>query len=307
MTKKAKKKELTLAQRTKLLLTPCKTRAELHNWIKYHMGLHLPDHTVSRYSDTNPLDVVWELYDICVNRNNPDEIDELLVVAGRGSGKCQIKGTKILREDGVANIEDIQVGDLIYTGWGWSKVKETFDEGVKLGLKVKTKSKTKETPFECTGTPHHRIQAVSDCGTIDWVHLEDLKENQWLYKSANYLKVNTNSDDYSDGWLIGAIAGDGNIHIRKNKANRVSFCSEDFKSLRHYAELVYEKTGRKQKVIRNSKKSVVLALESTEFIKWIKEHLDGELCYDKQLITLNHSFDFLAGFVSGMMDTDHQS
>lgn len=268
------------------------------------MGLHLPDHTVSRYSDTNPLDVVWELYDICVNRNNPDEIDELLVVAGRGSGKCQIKGTKILREDGVANIEDIQVGDLIYTGWGWSKVKETFDEGVKLGLKVKTKSKTKETPFECTGTPHHRIQAVSDCGTIDWVHLEDLKENQWLYKSANYLKVNTNSDDYSDGWLIGAIAGDGNIHIRKNKANRVSFCSEDFKSLRHYAELVYEKTGRKQKVIRNSKKSVVLALESTEFIKWIKEHLDGELCYDKQLITLNHSFDFLAGFVSGMMDTD---
>jgi hypothetical protein len=81
------KNALTMEQRTKLLLTPCKTRAEVKNWVKYHLNFDLPDCTVSRYADTNPLDAVWEIYDICVNKNNKDNIDELLYVASRGSGK----------------------------------------------------------------------------------------------------------------------------------------------------------------------------------------------------------------------------
>lgn len=87
MTKKPKQLKLTVDQERKLLLTPCKTRDELKAWIKYFLGLELPDVTVSRYSDTNPLDVIWEVYDICVNKNNPEKIKELLFVAGRGSGK----------------------------------------------------------------------------------------------------------------------------------------------------------------------------------------------------------------------------
>lgn len=81
------KVKLTREQETKLLLKSCKTRDELKAWIKYFLFLELPDVTVSRYSDTNPLNVIWEVYDICVNKNNPDKIQELLFVAGRGSGK----------------------------------------------------------------------------------------------------------------------------------------------------------------------------------------------------------------------------
>src|ERR1035437_3026396 len=81
------KQKLTLEQERKLLLTPCKNRNELKKWIKYFLNLHLPDVTVSRYSDTNPLDVVFEVYDICVLKNNPNDIKDLLFVAGRGSGK----------------------------------------------------------------------------------------------------------------------------------------------------------------------------------------------------------------------------
>jgi len=84
---KTAKPKLTFDQQRKLLLTPCNTRQELKNWIKYHLSLELPDVTVSRYSDTNPLDVIWEVYRICVLKQNPDNIQELLFVAGRGSGK----------------------------------------------------------------------------------------------------------------------------------------------------------------------------------------------------------------------------
>lgn len=86
--KKVKKQtKLTEEQERKLLLKPCRTRNELKAWIKYFLSLELPDYTVSRFSDTNPLDVIWEVYDICVNKHNPENILELLYVAGRGSGK----------------------------------------------------------------------------------------------------------------------------------------------------------------------------------------------------------------------------
>lgn len=80
-------KTLTLDQQRKLFLKPCSTKAELKAWIKRFFGLELPDCTVSRYADTNPLDLIWEIYEMCVIRNNPQNIKELLCVAGRGSGK----------------------------------------------------------------------------------------------------------------------------------------------------------------------------------------------------------------------------
>lgn len=78
---------LSIEQRKKLFFKKCQTKDELSQFIQLFFGLHLPDHTVSRYADTNPLDIIWKVYDICVNKNNPDDIEELLYVAGRGSGK----------------------------------------------------------------------------------------------------------------------------------------------------------------------------------------------------------------------------
>lgn len=78
---------LTTEQKKKLFFKKCQTKDELSKFIQLFFGLHLPDHTVSRYADTNPLDIIWKVYDICVNKNNPDDVEEILYVAGRGSGK----------------------------------------------------------------------------------------------------------------------------------------------------------------------------------------------------------------------------
>ena len=78
---------LSLEQRSKLFFKKCQTRDELSKFIQLFFGLHLPDCTVSRFADTNPLEIIWQVYDICVNKNNPENIEELLYVAGRGSGK----------------------------------------------------------------------------------------------------------------------------------------------------------------------------------------------------------------------------
>lgn len=78
---------LSLELRSKLFFKKCQTREELSKFIQLFFGLHLPDCTVSRFADTNPLEIIWQVYNICVNKDNPDGIEELLYVAGRGSGK----------------------------------------------------------------------------------------------------------------------------------------------------------------------------------------------------------------------------
>lgn len=125
---------LSIEQKTKMLLTPCKTRAELKNWIKYHLGMDIPDCTVSRYADTNPLDAIWEIYDICVNNNNPNEVEELLYVAGRGSGKTL----------GVAIAEFMVMlhdqRDVVHVGAIMSQAKRCYEYQVNFMLNDKIKA-----------------------------------------------------------------------------------------------------------------------------------------------------------------------
>jgi len=79
--------KIPLKARTKLFFKKCETKEELSKFIQVFFGLHLPDQTVSRFADTNPLNIIWEVYNITVNKTNPEGIEELLYVAGRGSGK----------------------------------------------------------------------------------------------------------------------------------------------------------------------------------------------------------------------------
>ena len=76
-----------IEKQKKLLLKKCQTRAEIKAWIKHFLNLDLPDTKVSRYATTTPLDIVWEMYRICVLNDNPENIQELLYTGSRGSGK----------------------------------------------------------------------------------------------------------------------------------------------------------------------------------------------------------------------------
>ena len=135
-TKKKKKtlKDLSIAQREKLFFKKCKTKQELSRWIKTFLGLYMPDEVVSRFADCSPLDMIWELYDICVNCSNPDNIMEILFVAGRGSGKtlgCAIAEFMILMHDR---------RDAVHVGAVMAQAKRCYDYQVKFMLNANVKS-----------------------------------------------------------------------------------------------------------------------------------------------------------------------
>lgn len=160
-----------------LLLKKCETREEFRQWIHYFLDLELPHVTVSRYADTNPLDAMWEVYKICVLRENPEKIQELLYVASRGAGKCVSVGTEIKLLNGPKKIEDVKVGDVVWTGWDWQPVVQTFDEGPKQAVRITTSAGR-----QLTGSYKHRIQAIDPAtGKMQWRFLTDLKVGELIY------------------------------------------------------------------------------------------------------------------------------
>lgn len=307
MAKKTKKTTITLDQERKLLLKPCKTRDELKAWIRYFLNLSLPDVTVSRYSDTNPLDVVWEVYDICVNKNNPEKIKELLFVAGRGSGKCSVQGTEITTQFGPKVIENITTNDTIWTGWSWQPVLETFIEGIKDGVTITTKKGKKDGAFSLTGSLKHRIQAFnSETQKIDWILMKDLIPGQLVYKTAERVYddlINTSSEEYEKGWIIGNITGDGCV---SRHGNSISLCGKDDKQIDHYRSLMMKFFSVAPNISSSSRSKLIkkVSISNKSFRTWHDSIIEGELCYFKKLRTLDHTPNFLAGFIAGLMETD---
>jgi hypothetical protein len=301
---KSKKKVYTLEQQKTMFLTPCKTRDEFKAWIKYFLNLELPDVTVSRYSDTNPLDVIWTVYDICVNKNNPEKIKDLLFVAGRGSGKCVKKGTKILTIAGPRSIEDVRPGDIIFTGWDWKPVKKFFDEGIKDGIELKTRIGKMSGSQSLTGSLKHRIQAINSKGVVDWAYLKDLKSQDLIYKSSKkHFNVDKDSRKFKEGWIVGNIVGDGHVQLDL-KYSRITVCGSDIPQLSYLDSLIGQYWGIKASIKQNSKNSWNYSFYSKRLCDWFASIVEGKLAYDKKLKTLDHSVNFLAGFISGLMETD---
>jgi hypothetical protein len=70
----------------KLLFTPCETRDQLGKWVKFFLGIHLPDCIVSDESNSCPLDLLWEIYSKAKSNDDPD-FSRVMAFANRGGGK----------------------------------------------------------------------------------------------------------------------------------------------------------------------------------------------------------------------------
>lgn len=288
--------QLTPDQLRQIFFAKCMDRDHLHEWVRLFWGVNLPRFTVSRYSNCNPLQSVWEMYSICVHEKKGTDT---LYIAPRGGGKCVAKGTLIpVKGHGLRAVENVKAGDEVYSGFGWRTVLQTFDEGNKESYEVVTKNGVR-----VAGSVNHRIMVASQAQGIEWKHLSDLKPGDYAYLAApNDLEI-TSAHDFDSGWLIGAIIGDGSI-VNTVKNRRVDFCSGDDVVAARYCKLMKERFNKAPRVWRNSPNSNGYQVNSSSLVSWLHEHIDGRLAYDKKLKKLDHSDSFLAGFIVGLFDTD---
>jgi hypothetical protein len=135
--------------------------------------------------------------------------------------------------------------------------------------------------------------------------MKDLVPGQIVYRSIESLGhlVDSSSSDYELGWVIGCITGDGSV---SRFDNAISFAAKDKNQLTRYTDTIVKHFGVEPKV-KYDKRSPSLSIAnicSKALRGYYNSIIEGELCYFKKLKTLNHSPSFLAGFISGMMETD---
>lgn len=99
-----------------------------------------------------------------------------------GSRRCLAKGSKVFTYNGLVNIEDIQIGDMVLTFDGFKKVKNVFDQGKQKTIKIKL-----QTGNEITCTKNHKIAKLFDIDEYEWTKAEDLNIGDILISNNNLL------------------------------------------------------------------------------------------------------------------------
>lgn len=69
-----------------LLFQRFQTKEQLRLWLIFFLDVDLADQTVSRFATSNPLDMVWDIYQFCANEKNDEPMD-IRYIAGRASQK----------------------------------------------------------------------------------------------------------------------------------------------------------------------------------------------------------------------------
>lgn len=181
----------------KLRDTPCRSKEELDYWLRYHLNVYLPNCIVDKeYSNTSPMDMVWTMYSSALYTQ---EVTNALFIGNRDGGKCVKEDTLILTTEGLRKIQDVRVGNRIWTGRSVQPVLQTFNEGMKKAFTVVCNS-----GHELTGSHIHRIQKLNEqTGQIEWCLIKDLKKDDYVFSNNPYLKVNTHSSEFMWGRIMG--------------------------------------------------------------------------------------------------------
>ncbi len=69
-----------------LLFQKLQNKEQLRLWLIKFLDVDLADQTISRFATSNPLDMVWDIYQFCADDKNDEPLD-LRYIAGRASQK----------------------------------------------------------------------------------------------------------------------------------------------------------------------------------------------------------------------------
>lgn len=285
-----------------LLFTPCKTKEELGDWIDHMLGYRLPDCIVDVDSNSSPLDLVWEIYHEALYVNSPN-FEKILAYANRFGAKCCEKGTLLLTKDsGLKKIEDIRVGEVIWSGWDWRKVTDWIHDGVKPGVKM-----ILSNGASLTGSMIHRVWSWRN-GEVSpgWTEISKLLPGDLVKWDTNshYKNSPINKEDFDLGYACGLISGDGCVTQIENGDYPIYFSNTDQYVLDFWKNFCIRYAGKEPK--QSKSRPCDWILHSKRMVVFLKT-LGIERAYSYEKRVPSYCFSnrsAMVGFISGLFDTD---
>lgn len=222
---------------------------------------------------------------------------------GPGTGKCFLRGTKILMYDGtIKNVEDIVIGDKVMGDDSIQRIVKNLSTGSTDMYKV---TPVKGEPFIVTGNHmlplkynHHGIEIDEIHSVIDYMNLSEFKKNRLkLFRTGVDFK---NQTTIIEPYFIGLWLGDGN----NADQGITSMDKVIIEYLENYATLLHMKLTKTSK---NNTKAIRCNISNIEMGKksnFIKENLrELNLFFNKHIPNIykingrENRLELLAGLI----------
>lgn len=288
----------------KLLFTPCTNKAHFAMWVEKFLNIRLPDCTVVEESNSNPLDAAWEYYDRMV-RNDLIGLSRVMSYAGRGGFKCQVKGTKVMHQTkGLLSIEDVVVGDVLWSGRSFRSVTAHIHDGVKESVKL-----TLEDGSTAEGSPIHRYWTWSPGSVPDWKRSDELTTDDFVMLDTSHgfqTQGELNQEEFDIGYLCGILQGDGGLSLMDS--GRVTLTGMPGPAVDFFLDFCKKNDYHiyANKRFPHSKAHSYNVNSKNRLASYLKSlGLKPSLSFQKEIPSVVwKSRSCMAGFVSGLFDTD---
>lgn len=245
-----------------------------------------------------------------------------IIVAG-GVRRCLPEHSLVHMKNGLTQIKDVNVGDLVLTNSGYSVVTNKFKQGKQSLVRVNTESGF----IDCTA--NHRIAVIKNVkGEIDWIEASKLEPGMRLMSPARpidgvettfpefvYEKPKHSTTckyitipklDTEIAWLLGLIFGDGYVHLTaKSGAISIACHSTDNPGIANRAKAALERFGVNVTIQKNKDENCLcVRVKSKQLATFLYQFKKPNESLVTPEFIKNGTIEIRSAFLAGLMDSD---
>jgi len=228
--------------------------------------------------------------------------------SARVVGECFIKGTLISTPNGLIPIEEIKIGDKVYTQNSIETVTELYMMPEQNLIEIEL-----ENGIRNISTKGQMFKVLTNDLNFIWKRAEDLKSDDYIviksgeFNPESYYKIDDFIIDEEIGYLIGLFLSDGWIDRNKKRSiNRISFCSDSLAVIENVKKILKKKFDIDSSVLIN-KNVYYIKINNKEIndnlikILKISDKYSSNINIPDYILRSPKSviFSFLSGYIDG--------
>ena len=191
--------------------------------------------------------ILWAMHQMNLRHNTPHKKCARIV------GECFVEGTLVNTLEGLKPIEEIVIGEKVYTQNGLQKVIQLYELPEKPLYTIEL-----ENGMRNVCTSGQKFKVFTENLQFEWKRADELKEGDYVVCSSKinfsnkYASINGLTLDEDLAYLLGVFFADGWIDRSNRGYHRISFSSEAKEVIEHIMQIIKEKFGKSENINVNN-------------------------------------------------------